>query len=1786
MCVFTIALVDKHLQDVVGFSKIKERCSSMSSLTSFSLRKTFNLLVLLFSFLAATPSAYAQAAQYTAGKADQTLKGSGRINPATNAMEFTLPLGNYPGRGISVPITLSYSSKLWHMDYVSSSVSNTGNCFSLSVATFGDQSASGWTTSLRIPYIEYKNEPYDVEGNVYRDDVDLACNPRGGGTSFIQRYVKRILLHLPSGETHELRATDTIQGTASFEGTFYSVDSSNIVYVQDTANNIFRAKMPDGSYYDFNGTTHLGTRYTDRNGNYTEFHSGTYTNGYWADTLGREIPVPIGQAAPTSAGTQTYEIPGLGGQNPIEYTLHWKQLKGSTAGESALTDFNDSLRYYSNYSFANNTWQTRSPGTYLFEGEYSSRITPTDDQFNPILLTEVELPTGGSYKFSYNVWGEIDRIEYPTGGVETFSYDTVPANAFLDGPYDLANRGVVNRKVYESSTDSTPYEWTYSFPSNGSRHVTNPDGTQIETWYHQSSSFVKYGFDSVLAGMPYRQLAFTSDDHIVSQKLTHWTKTGIGTDGAEWHPRVDYEETIVYDSSGNGISATTLHEYNGDLSYKETPVLENKTTSYAFVSAASGSSLTPGGISTMPSVPSATPTTTIRVSEVTYLIDDPNYAGVKSYYTAQNINGLVTVAKVKDGSATVVSQSEMVYDETGSSPGYRGNPTTAKVWDSAKGAVSSSTNFISTHAAFDSYGNQTSSTDALGNTTTTTFDSTYHAFPISVTSPIPDSTGTYGSSSAFTTSGTFDISTGLPLTTTDANGLTTEITYDTTTLRPRYKKFYKNYGIAGQTQVGPTNETIYNDESGNYWVKQRNQLDSVPNYAESITYFDGLGRAWKTEQVNSNGNIFTEKEFDSEGRVLRVCNPYRSGETKQWTSNTYDTASRVISVTLPDSSTIATTYGLSTSSPLGVKKTITDQSGRKRSGITDAAGNMVRVIEDPDNAAYVTDYVFDTLGNLRKTAQGGQYRYFMHSSLGRLMFAKQVEQDANSNFSGSGYTDPITSNNQWSVKYLYDDNGNIISTTDAKNVTTTASYDSINRLKVRDYSDSTPDVSFYYDGKGLSSVPDYSNGKTTKITSSVSENRYLTFDIFGHNLTARQTTASVNYDTAYTYNLSGALIEETYPSGRVVKNTIDSDGALSAVETKPAGGSYSARVNTFVYNSAGAATSFKFGNNRFENFAYNDRQQVTQIGLGTSSTDTSLLKLEYKYNTVGNTDNNGSMLEQKITVPTVGGSSGFTATQTYAYDGLNRLTSATETISSTQTWKQEFSYDRYGNKNFVTGSGHTTTLGACPAAQCNPSFNTATNRFSSGQGYTYDANGSLTVDATGQQYTLDAENRQTVLKDGLGNNLAEYTYDGEGKRVRKLIWSSGVVTHFVYDAGGTLIEEWTTTPAPEGTKDKPSVSTTSYVYAGSRLISTETGSGTTYVTVDHLGSTRVTTDGGGNVTSRKDFMAFGEEAITPERNVGVGYGIPPVRQDYTGYEKEAESGLEFAQARFQNPVHGRFTSVDPLTASATIKNPQTFNRYTYALNSPYKFTDPLGLLPNSSGGCSAEYSSCDENGNGKNVDEHADRIYQTQIARIEAQQAFAHGDIERGWQIIRESDGELMALDRNGNAVPDPNEPTVTITATVNPPDDDIPGNENVGITIVVWDAVIGLSTRILGHVSYIIDEKSYSFDASGYHPQDIGEYLNESLKISGATFYILDFGSKALNDKFKDLIKGEYTGDYSTYTGFNNCSSAFARSINAMRNELGTWTIRNTPAGVKKFITGSLSKYKFGQYRKEKLSP
>jgi YD repeat-containing protein len=65
--------------------------------------------------------------------------------------------------------------------------------------------------------------------------------------------------------------------------------------------------------------------------------------------------------------------------------------------------------------------------------------------------------------------------------------------------------------------------------------------------------------------------------------------------------------------------------------------------------------------------------------------------------------------------------------------------------------------------------------------------------------------------------------------------------------------------------------------------------------------------------------------------------------------------------------------------------------------------------------------------------------------------------------------------------------------------------------------------------------------------SSVSATEYTGFDILGRVTGHKQTTDGENYLTEYAYNLSGALVEQTYPSGRKVKNVIDSNGYLSMV---------------------------------------------------------------------------------------------------------------------------------------------------------------------------------------------------------------------------------------------------------------------------------------------------------------------------------------------------------------------------------------------------------------------------------------------------------------------------------------------------------------------------------------------------------------------------------------------------------------------------------------------------------------
>jgi hypothetical protein len=100
----------------------------------------------------------------------------------------------------------------------------------------------------------------------------------------------------------------------------------------------------------------------------------------------------------------------------------------------------------------------------------------------------------------------------------------------------------------------------------------------------------------------------------------------------------------------------------------------------------------------------------------------------------------------------------------------------------------------------------------------------------------------------------------------------------------------------------------------------------------------------------------------------------------------------------------------------------------------------------------------------------------------------------------------------------------------------------------------------------------------------------------------------------YTYNLSGAMVEQKYPSGRVVKNVLDNDGDLAIVRSKKNTNSgFFNYADSFTYTAAGAVSSMQLGNGKWEWTVFNSKLQPTQIALGTLQNGSDLLKLKYGF---------------------------------------------------------------------------------------------------------------------------------------------------------------------------------------------------------------------------------------------------------------------------------------------------------------------------------------------------------------------------------------------------------------------------------------------------------------------------------------------------------------------------------------------------------------------------------------------
>ncbi len=157
---------------------------------------------------------------------------------------------------------------------------------------------------------------------------------------------------------------------------------------------------------------------------------------------------------------------------------------------------------------------------------------------------------------------------------------------------------------------------------------------------------------------------------------------------------------------------------------------------------------------------------------------------------------------------------------------------------------------------------------------------------------------------------------------------------------------------------------------------------------------------------------------------------------------------------------------------------------------------------------------------------------------------------------------------------------------------------------------------------------------------------------------------------------------------------------------------------------------------------------------------------------------------------------------------------------------------------------------------------------------------------------------------------------------------------------------------------------TKYYYFGAQRVAMKQGSTVTYLYGDHLGSTSVTADASGTVTAQQTYYPYG----------GVRTGSLPTDYTFTGQKLDASTGLMYYGARYYDAAIGRFAQPDSIVPNPY--NPQSLNRYSYALNNPVKYTDPSGhcVLEDDESSCnptppsSGIYGPGDDpnNGNGNN----------------------------------------------------------------------------------------------------------------------------------------------------------------------------------------------------------------------------
>jgi YD repeat-containing protein len=1122
------------------------------------------------------------------------------VNPASGTVSLRITIPTPKGRGLTLPFNIGYDSNLF-LQVGPGAAPFYGRASWRT--NLGYLSEGGWSYLVPMLNLDQWTQPHYETFGVGADGTSIKPEIKEYDCYFAGNYIFRDIdgvvrtLNMKTVYITQLPTENSpgagqfcIYGSNSgynrFEQRFLAWPNQNNLY---DPNGVSDASAPlpitvrdsDGTVYQFDDNAALspypsgGTSYDlpsyieDRNGNRITLQRTGIPRGVFqptdtfsvTDTAGRPI---INSDGFGPNGTDTANTITVAGQN---YTVTWTTASASYSVQSVRVN----------------------------EPKYNDG-TPVGVSCDPVpsvtvkpgvlpVISRIGLPNGKSYQFYYgtdnpdpaysNPFGLISEVIYPTGAWVKYKWRlnqtatdlAVYTGSFVNQPYEDGclyqyDTPVLSSREVGFGSDSAP-EQTQNFTDYSTIWVSRGDAwsqkTTTVTTYDNVTNTNTYTTRYTYSPMYLAAPAFSTTGYPgqtpIEQRIDTFQGTSstnpVRTVNKTWNgPYQVTSET----SQQDGLCSQTAYTYGARDQVTETDEydywLPNPTS----------------GCGNPPTAPSRKTTTNYQSfsSGVGTIADEPcqkivyDGSGNRAAETDYLYDGGTAVCGSAGGSpfASDVSASlpTGTYDTQLASGTPRGNLTK----EIKKCFNSPNCHDAITSYTYDSTGQMVSSTSPGGNAPggdPSAYTTNYFYTDNYVGGSASDSTNAYLTTIQYppangirlSKSFSYYFDSGQLASSTDENQQRTSYEYN-----DPFSRLTKVVYPPGGGEVARS----YDDYA--LTVTKRTKVTPSLDIV-STTKLDGVGHTIGTVlSSDPDGTVFTDIQYDGEGRVWKKSNPYRVGSssTNGTTTFTYDALGRNILVLQPDAgatgSKVITAYSADTADKRSCVL-VTDEATKQRKSCSDALGNLRRVWE-PDangNLNLQTNYLYDVLGNLECVEQQGgvtgsgcssavgtggswssgsvswnpggnpwRMRQFFYDSLSRLVEARNPE---------SGIID-----------YQYDPDGNLVKKIDARSQPISYCYDALNRLIGKQYS-STMDctnpaswnVTYIYDvGTG------FPLGQRTAMRDATGTTAWQ-HDQMGRILSEQRTIVvngnPVSKNISYSFNLDGSTATITYPSGRVIQ---------------------------------------------------------------------------------------------------------------------------------------------------------------------------------------------------------------------------------------------------------------------------------------------------------------------------------------------------------------------------------------------------------------------------------------------------------------------------------------------------------------------------------------------------------------------------------------------------------------------------------------------------------------------------